>query len=252
MGYTFNEHDENQVTKIYKQRKKRKIKKNVKILMGLLIVLLIGSYLISGLSKVKTIKIQGTDITSQEEVLKTISMNQSSFYWLVSTSQVEEEIKTIPSVKNVEVKCDWIGNVKIVIEEAIPIAYAQIEDNIYEINDIGHAFIVDDEQRIKELKVLPFVSQMNDEKILKEFAKEYQYVSEYMRNEISDIILEPKNADPTRLKCLLSDNYIIYIRIEDLKERLGEKSTFDLDAYKALYPDESIFKFEGGYIRFGE
>ena len=45
--YYYNEHDESQVEKILKTKKKKKIKRRVKILLFLMIFIMIGAYFMS-------------------------------------------------------------------------------------------------------------------------------------------------------------------------------------------------------------
>lgn len=247
MKTIYNEYDENPVRKTLKQRKKKKLKRKFKIILGLCFFGILAFYLLSDYSKVKSIQIYGNSLTEKEEILDYISINQSSYYMFMNTNKIEKQIKELPAIKDVTVQCNWIGNVTIKIQEAQPIAYAKINQDTYEINSIGNLIKITDQQRISQLKALPYVSEFKDEKLLKKFAEGFQKVPTLMQNEISDIILEPQSADPTRLKCLLKGNKTLYIRIEDLSTRLDDEF-FNYEAYKTKYKDKHTFSIEGKHL----
>lgn len=239
--YVYNEYDVNPVYHTYKQRKKRKLKKKVKIICILFILMIIVGYLLSPYSKIKTIQVRGNENISKEEIIEYISVDLSSYYFLVDKKNIQNEVKECPVIKQVSVQMDWVGHLIIEVEEASPIAYAQINDIYYEINDIGNIVEIDN---IEGMKSLPFVSHFKDKDILKKFAEGFCQVPSLMQNEISDIILESQKADPHKLKCLMKDNKKVYVRIEDLATKLNDEQ-FNYEAYKSASKDNCIFSIEG-------
>lgn len=247
MGQLYNEYDENPVRKTLKQRKKKKLRKKFKVILIGLILLIVVIFLLTPYSKVKSISIKGNDITSQEDIKSHISVNELSYYFLINKNKVKEEIEDLPTIKSANITVDMVGNIDIVVEEALPIAYAEINDVIYEINDIGRIVEIKDQERIQLLKSLPFVQKMTSIDLLTEFAQQFKEVPSLMQNEMSDIILEPKSADPTRLKCIMKDGKIVYIRIEDVAKRLNDEE-FNYEAYKTTLKETCIFSIEGKNI----
>ena len=75
--YTYNEHDENQVYKILKQKKKRKVKKNIKILSLIILGIGIIALLQSPILKVKSISIKGLQLIEEKDILEHISIDQT-------------------------------------------------------------------------------------------------------------------------------------------------------------------------------
>ena len=247
MNAVYHEYDENPVRKTLKQRKKKKLKRKVKILLVLCLLIILAFYLISDYSKVKSIHISGNSLTEKEEILEHITISQSSYYMFMNTHKIEKQIKLLPAIKEATVQCDWVGNIKIEVQEAQPIAYAKINKDIYEINNIGNIIKTTDQDRISLLKSLPYVSEFKEEKLLKQFAKGFKDVPTRMQDEISDIILSPQRGDETRLKCLLKGDKILYIRIEDLSTRLDDE-IFNYEAYKTKYKDKYSFSIEGIHL----
>ena len=247
MNAVYHEYDENPVRKTLKQRKKKKLKRKVKILFVVCLLIILAFYLISDYSKVKSIHISGNSLTEKEEILEHITISQSSYYMFMNTHKIEKQIKLLPAIKEATVQCDWVGNIKIEVQEAQPIAYAKINKDIYEINNIGNIIKTTDQDRISLLKSLPYVSEFKEEKLLKQFAEGFKDVPTLMQNEISDIILSPQRGDETRLKCLLKGDKILYIRIEDLSTRLDDE-IFNYEAYKTKYKDKYSFSIEGIHL----
>ena len=247
MNAVYHEYDENPVRKTLKQRKKKKLKRKVKILLVLCLLIILAFYLISDYSKVKSIHISGNSLTEKEEILEHITISQSSYYMFMNTHKIEKQIKLLPAIKEATVQCDWVGNIKIEVQEAQPIAYAKINKDIYEINNIGNIIKTTDQDRISLLKSLPYVSEFKEEKLLKQFAEGFKDVPTLMQNEISDIILSPQRGDETRLKCLLKGDKILYIRIEDLSTRLDDE-IFNYEEYKTKYKDKYSFSIEGIHL----
>ena len=120
--YYYNEHDESQVEKILKTKKKKKIKRRVKILLFLMIFIMIGAYFMSDYSRVQSITIVGNDEVKSEDILEKISVSKKSIYLLVNTGKIEDEVKSIPLVKKTSVTKDLFGHIRIEIEEADRVA----------------------------------------------------------------------------------------------------------------------------------
>lgn len=162
---------------------------------------------------------------------------------ILNKANIEAKIKEWLQVKDVNVKCDIFGYIIIEVKEAQAIAYATIDDQVYEINDAGNILLTKDQNRINELKTLPVVRNFQDTDMLIKFAEAYKDVSSLNRNYISDVMLKPLPADETLWECLLVDDYIIYIRIEDLSYWL-KGHAFDFEAQKTKYLDQKILSFE--------
>lgn len=244
---TYDDYIENPVHKTLKQRKKKKLKKKVKIFFFLVILSLIIVFFCSNLSKVKSIRIDGVESIEKKDITSIISVDKNFYYFLIDKDKVKQEVLKNPSVKSVKIQVDLIGNVTISIDEALPIAYALVGTTYYEINDVGHIVEVKEQERLNNLKTLSYVTGFTDLEMLKDFANGFKDVPSLMQNEMSDIILEPQPADPTRLKCLLNDNKILYVRIEDLATRLNDDQ-FSYEAYKTEYSDSCIFSIEGKFV----
>lgn len=239
--YYYNEHDENQVNKILKTKKKKKLKRRFKVIFVLLILILIGLFFMSDYSKIKSIQVFGNEEVKTEDVLKNISIDKQSIFLFVNPSRVEEEVKQVNLIKKVNVSRDFFGHVKIEVEEADKVAYSVINNMTYVIDEMGNVTETKDKKIIQSLQACPKITQFKDLKLLKEFAVQYIKIPELIKNQTSDIVYDPKKMDETRLKFIMDNGKILYLRIEDMASQL---KSFDYEANIA-HDDMCIFKFEG-------
>ena len=245
----YNEYDDSPTDRLLKQRKKRKLKTRVKIIIGIICMIIVIILVAGNTFRIKSIHITGEYSYNQEEVLDHISISKKSYYPFLNTSKIEKEIKEILTVETVKVTCDLLGHVNINLKETYPIAYSKINNKIYVINNIGKIYEETDKTRQNELQSLPFVDKFTSTELLEDFAKEYKNVQDVIKNEVSDIILDPQPGDQTRLKMILLDNNIIDIRIEDISTWLSDKNKFDLNAWKTEHPEGYMtFSFYKNYL----
>lgn len=243
----YNEYDENPVQKTLHRKKKKRLKRKIKVCLFVLGAFLMGALEMKGVLKVKTINVTGLEFLSQDQVLSSLSIDKSSYYLFMSKKSVTKEVEQIPTVKSAKVNCDLVGNIKIDVQEASPIAYTIMNKAVYEVNELGNVIEVTDKERISLLKSYPQLHDFTSVEVLKSFAKQFKDVPTLMQNEMSDIILSPKKTDPTLLKCILKNKKVIQIRIEDLGYRLSEDQ-FNYEAYKVGFKNVCTFKFEGKYL----
>ncbi|MEG0453304.1 MAG: FtsQ-type POTRA domain-containing protein [Coprobacillus sp.] len=242
--YYYNEHDENQVDKILKTKRKKKLKRRFKVAFVLLILILIGAFFMSDYSKVQSIEVIGNEEVKTDDILNGVSVNKDSIFLLVDISKIEEEVKQVNLIKKANVSRDFFGNIRIEVEEADKVAYSIINKITYVIDEMGNVTETEDKNIIQSLQSCPRITQFKDLKLLKEFAKQYVKIPELIKNQTSDILYDPKKADETRLKFMMDNGKILYLRIEDMAEQL---KSLDYEANIA-HDDMCIFKFEGNNI----
>lgn len=243
--YYYNEHDENQVKKILKSKKKKKLKKRIKILLFLLFVIALGAFFFSDYSKVKSIQVVGNEEVKSQDILDHISLNRDSIYLFVDKKKVAQEIKEVGMIKRASVSIDLIGHVVIEIEEAEKVAYCEIGNHIYVIDELGGVSETEDKAIIKSLQSCPQILEFKDLKFLKQFAKEYVKIPELIKNQTSDIIYSPESGDQTRLEFIMDNGKTLYLRVEDMADQLAR---IDYEAFMTGYSDRCVFSFEGEHI----
>ncbi len=242
---SYNEHDVNQVRRIFNVRRKNKVKKRVKVAIVVFCFVIVGLYLYSDLSKVKTITVEGNSVVKTKQILDVIAIDNNDFHFLVNTKKIKNSIKELPLIKKVSVKKTFFGDIKIDIEEADKIAYGIINKKIYLIDELGKVSYTDDKEVINDLKFTPQFVGFKSLDFLKTFAKEYLKIPDLVKNQTSDIIYEPEKSDTTRLKFIMINGKIMYLRVEDMAQQLN---SIDYEAMMTEYKDRCVFSFEGKHI----
>lgn len=199
----------------------------------------------SDYSKVQSIKVIGNEEVSEKEILKKISVSNKSIFLFVNTGKITEEVKKVPLIKKANVTRDFFGHIQIEVEEAEKIAYCIIGDITYVIDEVGNVAETADENIIRSLQYCPKISMFTDLKFLKSFAKEYAKIPQTIKNQASDIIHDRKEADETRIKFIMDNGKILYLRVEDMANQLAN---YDYEANMTAYSDKCIFSFEGGRV----
>lgn len=240
--YYYNEHDENQVTKLYKKKKKKKLKRKFKVFCLFVFILLIVGYFVSGVSKVKTISVVGNKDVNKESIKEAAGITKQTTYLFIDKSKVEDAIKQVALVKKAEVTYDILGNVTIKIEESNKVAYCVIDKKTYVIDELGSVVEAKDESVIETLKTSPKLSNFKTLEFLETFAKAYAGIPEIIKNETSDIIYSPKDADETRIEFVLDNGKKLIVRVEDMANQL---SRFSYEAFMTTYDDKCVFEFLG-------
>lgn len=242
---SYSEHNTNQVRRILKDLKKHKLKKRVKLISAAIIVVIVAAYIFSDFSKVGDISVEGNEGVKTSEILKAANIDKTEFHFLLDTDMIEEEIKKVPMIKKVIVKKNLSGDVFIDVEEADKIAYGTINGEIYLIDEMGQVCKTSDENIIEELKFTPQFVDFESVKFLEMFAKEYLKIPDLIKNQTSDIVFDPIKGDDTRLKFIMVNGKILYLRLSDMAQQLN---SIDYEAMMTEYKDRCIFSFEGKHI----
>ena len=249
--YYYNEHDVNQVDKIYRKNKLKKKKRRLKVLLFSIVVIALGYYFSSDYSKVKSVKIEGVVDLDKEELLEKIPITTSDYHLFLRTKKIENEVKDIPLIGDCHITKDFTGHVVVEVTESQKIAYARIGKSVYLIDDQGRVVETKNKDVIKELKTCPQLLKFKDLKFLKKFAKEYIRIPELIKNQISDIVYAPASSDPSRLKFMMNNGKILYLRVEEMANQL-QPDVFDYEAFMTAYSKYNVFRFEGKHVYMDE
>ncbi len=98
-----------------KKRLKLKMKVVVKILLFILVVATISYYIIH--LKIKNIKIDGTTNIKDVSIIEKVNISDYPEIFQLNLKEMEEQIKTIPLVKDVKIKRNILGKLTITVEE---------------------------------------------------------------------------------------------------------------------------------------
>lgn len=220
-AYVYNEHDRSQVQAVLEQRKKKKRKKVRRRVFFILFLILMAAYFISDISKTHTIDIEGNSRILTQTIKDATGVKEnSSIHLFQSTNTIEDKVKKVPGIKDVTVSKTLGGNITVRVNETTIIAFSKIGEKMYSVDEKGKVLPEDSAQVLEEIQHCPQVFNMSEEN-LKKFAKEYSQVPSQVRNQISEILLDPGEGSQTRCRLNMDNGKVLYIRIEDLSKLLA-------------------------------
>lgn len=238
-----NEYDENPSKVIKKTYRKKKRVRRMRVLMIILLISAIGYYFYSPYSKLQSISISGNQVVSTEEIKAVLGYNEQSIRLFTFSNTIKKNVGALPVIKNVKVSKSLFHGLTVKVEESEPIAYFEKENIVTVVFDDGNIKDTNDQEIIKKAKALSQLCDFNDEEVLKEFAVQWAQVDPGVRLQISDILYEPLESDPLRIKLLGDNNKQSYVRIEDM--------VYQLEYYNNVVNEDSkncYFDFLGGHV----
>lgn len=239
--YVYNEHDQNQVREILKNRRLKRRKKRRRILATILVAVFIIAFFVSDLSKIQSINVKGNNRITKEEIINASPAKaHETVHFFASTSSIEKKIKELPAVTNATVTKDFLGNITITVEETKAVAYQIIDTKVSIIDEKGN-IIINEVTEGGEYQKCPKLTGF-DENTITEFAKEYAKIPSQVQNQVSDIKYAPLPSDELRCEFMMDDGKVLYLRIDDMATQLsGDRyDTIIRDA-----PGEKYYDFVG-------
>lgn len=217
---SINEYDQDPAKRIQKKYRKKRRLRRFRIFMIIVVLIAVSYYFYSPYSKVQTINITGNQSISTQEIRDVIGCDENSIRLFCWRFNIKNNINKLVGVKSVKVEKSILHGMSITITEYAPIAYQQNESSATIIFENGDLKEITDAELIKKLQSLPKLSQFSDQEILQSFAKSFCEVDESVRSQMSEIIFEPLESDPLRVKMISDDNKESYVRIDDMVYQL--------------------------------
>lgn len=198
---------------LIEQRKKayfrRQLKKQKKILFRVSLLLatlvLIGYYLLSDLSLVKQIQIDGLTYLTKDQVLAQSTITYQSRYPFVLAANVEKALLQNPLIENVKVTHQDFGGIRIVVTERVPIGYRYIEQAEILFTDGTVAPM--DETMTALVARIPLITGFLESEQLADLAKAFKNVQPRMISQISEINQYAISYDPNMIRLTMQDGH---------------------------------------------
>ena len=186
-----------------KRKKKKRFRKRLKlfILIGALIALGIF-YLLSDMSRVKSLTVTGNHVYSDEVVLEKANLNYDSSFILTSSWWVEHTLKNDVLIKNVDVRKNLQGGIEINIEEKMIIGYLQEDTHSLLIQGEG---IVQLEEAGEDLiRNIPRISGLNSDQLAR-LDEAFENVEMQYVHMISEILPFATSYDSDMIQLVMMD-----------------------------------------------
>lgn len=99
------------------ERQKSLVRRLARILLFLVFVWAFLAFINSDLFLIETIEVQGTVHATEEEVISALNLAPRSNTWKINLGQLEQNVRTIPRVKEASIKRDLPGGLVVRVEE---------------------------------------------------------------------------------------------------------------------------------------
>ena len=216
-----NEYDQNPAEKIQRSYKKKKRVRRFRVFFLILVIIGLGYYFYSPYSRLNTIEITGNQYISQDSIRAVMGYQEDSIRLFVSRMKIKNSLEAMSGVQSVSVNKVPFKGLKITIKENSAIAYQENEGSITVIFDDGSLAEVSDQNLYRDVQSLPKLSQFTDGAILQQFATAFAQVESSVRLQMSEILFEPLETDPLRVRMISNDSKESYVRIDEMVYQLS-------------------------------
>ncbi|SOC35347.1 cell division protein FtsQ/DivIB [Ureibacillus acetophenoni] len=248
---------EDRIPTLREKRRKRTNKKFIFLITLFFVTLFLLLYFQSPYSDIKTINVKGSSLVGEEEYIKQSSLQVGQSMWSFKEKEIEDHLKELDWVKNVEVNKKWLTSVEIKIEEWQKVAYISKQNGFYPILENGIIFNeISSNAPIDAPIFLAFDDNEMRERLLKELAD----LNPTVLSMISQINATPTESDPYAITLFMNDGYEVRAEITSLSEKLNyypsivaqienageyEKGIIDIEVgtYYRSFSEEYAFKY---------
>lgn len=193
-----------------KRKKKRVLKvKNIVILLGILMVIGGGIYYLLTMP-IHNIYIQGNLVVSDDEILSLSALDQYPSFLLTTSASVRKKLKNNLYIEDVLVKKKF-GNVMELVIREYPVICVYLDQIL-----LGNGNLVSNQYHLMDVPILS--GSIDDEKVMKEFAKKFGLVDVNILRQISEIVYAPASVDKERFLLYMNDGNLVYITLTKISK----------------------------------
>ncbi|CAM5189428.1 Cell division protein DivIB OS=Ureibacillus acetophenoni OX=614649 GN=divIB PE=3 SV=1 [Ureibacillus acetophenoni] len=248
---------EDRIPTLREKRRKRTNKKFIFLITLFFITLFLLLYFQSPYSDLKTIQIKGANLVDENVYIEQSKLEVGQSMWSFREKEIEENLKTLDWVKNIEVNKKWLTSVEIKIEEWQKVAYISEQNVFYPILENGVIF---KESSTTAPINAPIFLSFEDSELRKKLLKELADLKPTVSALISQINATPTESDPYAITLFMNDGYEVRAEITSLAEKLNyypsivaqienagefEKGIIDIEVgtYYRSYTKEYAYKY---------
>ncbi|MFC5189930.1 cell division protein FtsQ/DivIB [Pediococcus cellicola] len=216
------------------------------LVVGGLLILLVGGYLGSSLSKVQSVKVVGNHQFSRAQILKMGKVNKNDWifrYWFGKSDRSDQVYKKQPQLLRYQVSRQGWNKLKVVVKEN-PIAGLVFRNNTYyTILDNGKVI---DKAKQQPSGNYPVFKKFHEASVLKALLTQYKKLPNVVRTGISEIDYVPSKDNPNRLHLYMNDGNEVYAVLPSFAEKMQyypqmaaamkQKGVIDLEVGAYSYP----------------
>lgn len=203
------------IRKLYRDKANRGL-----IILALLffIVLLVIIYFQSNLSRLSAVQIENRFYVREDEILQVAGLQHGMPYFDINTEKVEQAVKTLPIVKDVQVKRKLPNGLIITLTEFPLVAYWMEDQSFFPVFSNGYI----GEEEVKPDHVAhPILNGWSRRDGVEELSKELEQLTPEVVSLISEIVLTPSSIDPHRLTMYMVDGFEVVTSIRHFSQNVN-------------------------------
>lgn len=181
------------------KKRKRRNRKILRFLLIVLVVLLTVFYLVSDVSKVKSLTVKNNIHYSDDQILEIANLDYDSSYVLTLGLWVNYQLEKDPLIKDSKLKKDLYGGFTITVEEEKVIGYLMNDPKLLLIQGKGTYEI----ENIS-LKNIPRIGEFTSDQ-LKELNKAFESVDSSVLTMISEILPHSETYNSDMVMLIMND-----------------------------------------------
>ncbi len=214
-----------------KRVKRRKLKRKSFLFLFLIIILIVILLLFLDNLKITSINVSGNTLYSEWEIIKKAGLEDYPSTLRNLSGTIENKLEKDPYIKNAEVTKSFFTNVKIEIEENLPLFYYVPERRT----------ILADKSKTKDNFPVPTVINYIPDKLYTVFLKKLESIDYLIIERISEIKYDPNDVDEERFLLTMNDGNYAYLTLHTF-----EKINSYLDIIKEFNNKKGILYLDSG------
>ncbi|WP_017471803.1 cell division protein FtsQ/DivIB [Amphibacillus jilinensis] len=210
---------EERIPKLKEARRKKTNRRLIFYLCLFFVLISIVVYLQSPLSYVSEINVAGQEYVSIEEIIEYSRLSNDDNIWGFRTSDIEDNIKELPEIKDAEVRRILPNHIKITVDELDKVAYLNEGRYVYPLLENGktlESFRITDWQGDA-----PLLFNFNDQEYLTMLTEQLVQLPSFIVSHISEIYWEPSDTNPFILRMFMTDGFEVVTSIRNFSANMS-------------------------------
>ncbi|KRM58531.1 cell division protein FtsQ/DivIB [Secundilactobacillus malefermentans] len=209
------------LSKLRKQQNQKLILKMGSLVLAFGLALLFVIYLISPLSHIQKININGNRSLSNQEVLT--SMNLAKGDSVFSVLGRQKEIQSTArganvKVKSVKVSLSHLNRVTVKIAEYKTAAFLVKKQRYYVILESG---VISHHGKKQPMAHYPIFSHFKTVKTTQKMVQQYNHLNKTVQQNISEVRFSPSKSNPDRVHLFMNDGNEVYATLTTLAKKMA-------------------------------
>jgi cell division protein FtsQ len=240
---------EDRIPKLKQQRRRKANRRLIFLLFLFFALIVVVAYIQSPLSRVKAISVKGNEFYSSQEIIQKTGLSNQTNIWTVKKNAIATNLESLPEIKTVDVKMNWLNSIEIKVTEHKKLAYLKKDSFYYPVLENGT--ILENRKTGRVPINAPILMGFKEGTVLKEMLTEMEKLPKVVLNSVSEIHYDPSKTDQFHIRLFMNDGFEVSASIKSFSGKMahypsiisqldpGKKGIIDLEVgsyFKAYAP----------------